>query len=786
MNKALKNLGRAETTENKKIIDQIRSSHIEEIQKDLDQINMRRRVKSAVHFGRSNSFSFKKYKSQSERRIHVIKKVSDPNVLVTGEQDIANEFAHYHKVKTSYPDLSTDLQSFNLKKTDSQSILDQVLELHNSSLNDFFSPFIGHNMHVQINEELIKDTIKSMRFDAAPGPSGRGKRYYMFLFNLNKSFFTQAISQLLQIDNFQTPRFSWIILRKIIFIPKRDKDKTECANFRPISLLEVLYKIMSKTLMHFITPFLDEIVSKTQFGFTPSRTLNQASINTLLLAEYLKTSTNCKNPVLIFFDIKSAFDSIFPETVHSILSYLFPNSNLPKMINALTREGTAYCEVGRAISNTFKLSIGAGQGDPLSVARYNITHHLFISFISHLQKQRIPQTIPKYKDGHFLPNIMFADDTNSPAEFQSLTEVKIYLKIFQLAKLITGLEINPKKTQILPLKCSPDNLPPTQKHILNRIGNVTEQVNLLGLIITNDWNNSATASWQNSLTNFTSSNEKFRSITGSENPLHKKQLATALLQSTFNHVLRVHAPTQSLLKKFESTIIDAIWTKKYCGHTYGRVKISGRRITDPISRGGLGFKPIQEQAIASMISGGFNILQYCIENPSTFMAKEINLNMNELCHSGSRNLEYIKTLFTKLFPTIAPIGDFDLISKFRDVLALLEKDKKYFFRATLSHNSIFGPFDPDIATLLDIDSKWCIGSILKTAGPGLPELNWSDQIQTKMLEFNNYDRTIMNNVLVKLRSVSKTCPVLLKKLSKQKTTNFFMRQFKKTPFLQKL
>ena len=103
---------------------------------------------------------------------------------------------------------------------------------------------------------------------------------------------------------------------------------------------------MSKTLMHFITPFLDEIVSKTQFGFTPTRTLNQASLNTLLLTEYLKTSTECKNPVLIFFDIKSAFDSIFPETVHSILSHLFPNSNLPQMINALTSGGAAYCEVG--------------------------------------------------------------------------------------------------------------------------------------------------------------------------------------------------------------------------------------------------------------------------------------------------------------------------------------------------------------------------------------------------------------------------------------------------------
>ena len=380
---------------------------------------------------------------------------------------------------------------------------------------------------------------------------------------------------------------------------------------------------------------------------------------------------------------------------------------------------------------------------------------------------------------------MFADDTTSPAEFQSATEVNTYLNIFQLAKLITGLEINPKKTQILSLKCSPVNLPPTQKHILNKIGNVTEQVNHLGIIVTNNWANSAAASWQNSLTNFIGSADKFRTITGSENPLHKKQLAAALLQSTFNHVLRVHAPTQSLLKKFESTIIDAIWTKKYCGQTYGRVKIAASRISDPISRGGLGFKPIQEQALASMISGGFNILQFCIENPNTFMAKEINLDINELCRSGSQNVEYLKSLFAKMFPTIAPIGDFDLISKFRDVLALLEKDTKYFFRAPLSNNSIFGHFDLDIVTLLNIDSKGCIGSLLKTTGPGLPETSWSDQIQTKMLELNNYDRTIMNNVLVKLKSVSPICPALLKKLSTQKTTNFFYAAIQENSFFTK-
>ena len=122
LNKALKDLAKAETIENKKIIDDIRSSHIEEIQRDLDLINMRHRVKSAIHFGRSNSFSFKKYKSQSERKIHAIKKVSNPNTLLTGEQEIVNELADFHQVKTSYPDLTADLKNCNLeKKTANQS-----------------------------------------------------------------------------------------------------------------------------------------------------------------------------------------------------------------------------------------------------------------------------------------------------------------------------------------------------------------------------------------------------------------------------------------------------------------------------------------------------------------------------------------------------------------------------------------------------------------------------------------------------------------------------------------
>ena len=118
-----------------------------------------------------------------------------------------------------------------------------------------------------------------MKNFATPGLSNRGKLHYLFLFNLYPSFFTNAINQLILQDNLSSPNLAWIKNRKIIFIPKKNKNKNLCEAYRPISLLEVLYKIISKLLISQVTPFLDEILLPTQFGFTKNRTLNQASFS---------------------------------------------------------------------------------------------------------------------------------------------------------------------------------------------------------------------------------------------------------------------------------------------------------------------------------------------------------------------------------------------------------------------------------------------------------------------------------------------------------------------------
>jgi hypothetical protein len=53
-----------------------------------------------------------------------------------------------------------------------------------------------------------------------------------------------------------------------IIVPVYKKgDKTECINYRGISLLSFSYKILSKILLSRLSPYIDEIIGDYQCGF---------------------------------------------------------------------------------------------------------------------------------------------------------------------------------------------------------------------------------------------------------------------------------------------------------------------------------------------------------------------------------------------------------------------------------------------------------------------------------------------------------------------------------------
>ena len=241
----------------------------------------------------------------------------------------------------------------------------------------------------QVNSSEIQAAISSFKSHSSPGPSGQGKKFFEFLFRFNRTFFTNAINQLLKIEDYENSNFAWIKNRTIIFIKKKPKSKAiKCSDFRPISLLEVLYKILSKLLLEKLNPFMTDIVGPHQFGFTQNRAMSLSSLSTLATIEYLK---KCHpTAAVLFFDIAAAFDSVSNDAIKTTLQHIFPNSLLPNMIINLSTCGTARVSVNNFFSGNISIHSGSGQGDNLSGAKFNVAEHMFKGLFHFLIEKKIP------------------------------------------------------------------------------------------------------------------------------------------------------------------------------------------------------------------------------------------------------------------------------------------------------------------------------------------------------------------------------------------------------------
>jgi hypothetical protein len=106
--------------------------------------------------------------------------------------------------------------------------------------------------------------------------------------------------------------------KESIIIPIHKKgDKTDCSNYRGISLLSASYKILSNILLSRLSPYVDEIIEDHQCGFRRNRwTTDQIFCIQQILEkkwEYNKTVHQ------LFVDFNKAYDSVRREALYNIL-----------------------------------------------------------------------------------------------------------------------------------------------------------------------------------------------------------------------------------------------------------------------------------------------------------------------------------------------------------------------------------------------------------------------------------------------------------------------------------
>ena len=118
-------------------------------------------------------------------------------------------------------------------------------------------------------------------------------------------------------------------IRKVIItsLPKGDKPREFLKNWRPLSLLNVSYKLASSTIANRIKSVLPSIISETQTGFLKDRYIGES---TRLIYDIIHhCETHNKPGILMLIDFEKAFDSISWDFMPTAFKYFnFGNSIL--------------------------------------------------------------------------------------------------------------------------------------------------------------------------------------------------------------------------------------------------------------------------------------------------------------------------------------------------------------------------------------------------------------------------------------------------------------------------
>ena len=156
----------------------------------------------------------------------------------------------------------------------------------------------------------------------------------------------------------------------ISILPKPNKPREYLKNWRPISLLNVSYKILSSCIASRLKSVLHHLIHEDQKGFLSGRFIGE---NTRLTYDILQACKSNNIPgMILIIDFEKAFDSISWKFINKVLDFFNFGENLKKWINILNKN-VNLCVIQNGIfSPFFYIGRGCRQGDPVSPYIFNL------------------------------------------------------------------------------------------------------------------------------------------------------------------------------------------------------------------------------------------------------------------------------------------------------------------------------------------------------------------------------------------------------------------------------
>ncbi|GLT98273.1 hypothetical protein SLE2022_157850 [Rubroshorea leprosula] len=288
--------------------------------------------------------------------------------------------------------------------------------------------------------EEIEEGLRSCDGSKAPGPDGYNFNFLKFAWHCIKEDFISFFSEFHRNGKLVRGLNSSFLA----LVPKK-LNAANLKEYRPISLIGCVYKLLAKVLANRLKSVMPEIVSETQSAFVGGRQLVDS---VLVLNEVVDEIKNRKQPSFIFkADFEKAYDCVDWSFLDCMMdSFGFGTKWRGWIMECLSTARTSIL-VNGSPTREFEVGKGLRQGDPLSPFLFLMIGEGLQGLVQKAVAEGMLHGIEIGKKGMTVSLLQFADDTIiiGRADAENIRMVKDVLRWFEL---MSGLRINFNKSSI--------------------------------------------------------------------------------------------------------------------------------------------------------------------------------------------------------------------------------------------------------------------------------------------------------------------------------------------------
>lgn len=281
-----------------------------------------------------------------------------------------NKITNYKQNKSSNLDLlkyksspDTSVNSANTYFTNvGKTLAENIMSNATHQSDEVNLPFPQSQTFVLLDTDPqeVETILRSLKSQSAPGWDGITTQFLKYA----KHLVIPIISHLANVC-FKNGEFPLSLKQSIITPVFKSGDKGEVGNYRPISVLPSISKILEKLINNRLIKYLQRfnILSKSQFGFRQGLSTEDAvTALTSLVTENVDKKLKC---LTVFLDLRKAFDTVSVPILIRKLENIGIRENSLSLLTSYLSYRKQRVKIGQYVSGDTDITYGVPQGSVL-------------------------------------------------------------------------------------------------------------------------------------------------------------------------------------------------------------------------------------------------------------------------------------------------------------------------------------------------------------------------------------------------------------------------------------